>query len=208
MTKNQLSKKSTIWIGLSILLVVMVEIAFLRKGIPVDIIHTSSSESIERPVENASTLDQLASGSGVQSSIDTNLTVSELATQLVDNKLDRSSQHMKETLGIQKRKPGVHAIDVELVHSDACSALGIKSERVSVLYRYDSPTIRGSSMLKLRELVRNFDDCQDAVIQMTSLSSNADATDGDLTLRRLNELKYFFIRNSVPKAALIYPNDI
>jgi len=123
----------------------------------------------------------------------------------IETDTERSSRRVRETLGIRKRKPAIHAVDVELILSQTCTAQNLSLEPVSILYRYESPMIRGSSVTKLRELVGHFRNCRGASIQMTSLRNSNENASQELTVMRLNELKYFFTQNSVPKAALIYP---
>ncbi len=209
MAADNSSRQSIIWImlsGLFFVLCISGAAAYLIKDMseptqpkvatsratvsePLDVVRNQadySSTLAEKPLTGA-----MADSSHIENPIETDA--------------ERSSRRVRETLGIQKRKPAIHAVDVELILSQTCIAQNVSPEPVSILYRYESPMIRGSSMTKLRELVGHFRNCRDASIQMTSLRNSNENASQELTAMRLNELKYFFTQNSVPKTALIYP---
>jgi hypothetical protein len=85
---------------------------------------------------------------------------------------------------------------------------GDKSVKATrILYRFDSPTIRTSSINELRSLVSQFRLCENSVFHMLQILRKCARSKVVLAQRRFNELKYFFTQNSVLIFALHYPEN-
>lgn len=117
---------------------------------------------------------------------------------------DVAARKMKEAVGAQQTKPLTRAVDVQLVDAADCDLPEHILVPVSVQFRRDSYVPRAKSMRELELLVEAHRDCPTAIL---SISENplgkVDATEA-LTQRRFDEVKYYFLQNSVPKGALRY----
>ena len=123
---------------------------------------------------------------------------------VVESATERSSRMIKESLGVKTRKDSEAAVIVELILSEGCSYGAGEQTALPILYRFDSPTIRTSSINQLRSLVTRFRRCENSEFHMSqNTQSRIDSKIG-LAQMRYDELKYFFTQNSVPTSALHY----
>lgn len=117
---------------------------------------------------------------------------------------DVAARKMKEALGLQQSKPLTRAVDVQMIDTANCDVPANILAPVSVQFRRDSYIPRATSMRELERLAEAHQGCPSAHF---SISENplgkVDATEA-LTQRRFDEVKYYFLQNSVPKAALRY----
>jgi hypothetical protein len=123
---------------------------------------------------------------------------------VVESATERSTRMIKESLGVKTRKDSEAAVIVELMLSEVCSQEEDEQTALPILYRFDSPTIRTSSINQLRSLVTRFRRCENSEFHMSqNTQSRIDSKIG-LAQMRYDELKYFFTQNSVPTSALHY----
>lgn len=121
---------------------------------------------------------------------------------------ERSTRLMRETLGIAKRKPPTHALDVTLVGAGECVKPDEKTYMIPVLYSHNGSTVRGASLVGLNAVLGTYRRCGQGFFKMTTNpSGDVDASES-LMQMRFDELKYFFKQNGVPEEALKFPSNL
>lgn len=128
----------------------------------------------------------------------------EAALQDTETAAERSARLIRETVGITKQQASEAAVNVDLLLAENCVKKAGEQTSLPILYRFESPTIRTSSVYKLRSLVAQFRGCENSVFRMTQNSQSSVVSNIDLAQMRFDELKYFFTQNSVPATALQY----
>ncbi|MFT5893163.1 MAG: hypothetical protein ACI8VW_000028 [bacterium] len=131
----------------------------------------------------------------------------EAAIQDSESATERSARLIRETLGIKERHAPEVAVIVELKIAEDCVKREGEQTSLPILYRFESPTIRTSSINELRSLVSQFRLCENSVFQMTQNTQNGVESNIQLAQMRFDELKYFFTQNNVPKSALQYSKN-
>ncbi|MGQ7848000.1 hypothetical protein ACUNV4_26125 [Granulosicoccus sp. 3-233] len=114
---------------------------------------------------------------------------------------------LKEVLGIDEPPPPVRAVDVSYRLPENCEASGVVLAPVAVQYRFESPTITGASLQELQLLMSEYRRCDGGEFQFAHNPLGKEDATPPLMQRRLDELKYFFLQNRVPKTALRFPDD-
>ena len=122
---------------------------------------------------------------------------------------EKARQQRFAELGLisEKSPEPTVALDVSLIMPDECNDAAIARVPTGLKFRYESSIIRGESIIDLQSLVSLYKDCDQGefVLDESALGS-ADADDS-LQQKRLNEVKYFFIQNSVPIDAVSFPEE-
>lgn len=129
------------------------------------------------------------------------------ALQNAETATERSARSIRETLGIKEQQPSQAAVLVELMLSEGCVKNAAKQTILPIWYRFESPTIRTSSVNELRSLVSQFRLCQSSEFHLTQTALTDVESNIELVQLRFNELKYFFTQSNVPKSALHYPEN-
>lgn len=129
------------------------------------------------------------------------------ALQDVETATERSARSIRETLGITEQQPAQAAVIVELKLAEGCVIKESEQTILPIWYRFDSPTIRTSSVNELRSLVSQFRLCLSSEFHLTQTALTDVESNIELVQLRFNELKYFFTQSNVPKSALHYPEN-
>ena len=128
----------------------------------------------------------------------------EAVEKVEESAAEAASRKMRQALGIEESKPMTRAVDVQLFASADCDVSELEVTSVAVQFRRDSYRPRAISMRQLEILAEAHRKCPEAYIEVSENPlGKTDATE-QLTQRRFDEIKYFFIQNSVPKGALRY----
>lgn len=123
------------------------------------------------------------------------------ALPVAESATERSARLIRETLGLKEPEAPQAAVIVELMVAESCETKAGLETSLPILYRFESPTIRTSSVNELRSLLSQYRSCENSEFHM--MLSGIETSE-ELALMRFNELKYFFTQNSVPKSALHY----
>ncbi len=116
-----------------------------------------------------------------------------------------SKDRLKESLGMSEPPPTVRAVDVVYEIPSECDASAVLHAPIPVKYRYESPTIKGSSLAELELLIAEYRRCDGGIFHLSYNPLGKEDATPVLMQRRLDELKYYFLQHRVPKAALRFP---
>lgn len=121
---------------------------------------------------------------------------------------ERSTRLMRETLGISKRPPPTHALDVSLIGGGECVKPEEKTFLIPVMFSHNGSSVRGASIVDLNALLAVYRRCEQGYFKLSTVPSGQGDASESLTQMRLDELKYFFHQNGVPPDSLRFPANI
>ena len=96
-------------------------------------------------------------------------------------------------------------MDVALEIPPECDANAILLAPLPVKYRHESPSIKGATLAELTLLIAEYRRCRGWLFHLSHNPLGKEDATPVLMQRRLDELKYYFLQHSVPKAALRFP---
>ncbi len=121
-----------------------------------------------------------------------------------DMKLD---SQLNQALGIREPPPPVRAVEVALEIPSECDASDIVLAPLSVEYRHESPTIKGSSLSGLELLVAEYRKCDGGVFHLSHNPLGKEDSTTALMQRRLDELKYSLSSTQSAESGIEIPRN-
>ena len=126
---------------------------------------------------------------------------------VVDTSIDAKEQALLDAIDGELLHANVstRAVDITLTPNQQCKLPATAIPRVGVRFRQGSSAIKGKSLNNIDKLIELYRLCGGGIVSLEYNPEGLIDAGEALTLRRQEEVKYYLLQRSIPKAAMEFP---